>query len=365
MATIFFTGFPGFLGTVLVARLLAHYPEDVHIACLVQPAYRKLAEARVAAIKVQQLAHASRVHLHDGDITQADLGLGETYTSLARDVIEIFHLAAVYDLGVPRDMAVKINIDGTRHMLDFARKCPNLRRFQYMSTAYVCGQYPGLFTERDLVRQQPFNNFYEETKYAAELAVQQHMQNGLQGIIYRPSIIVGDSKTGATQKYDSVYYYFQWLLRQPKALAILPMVSNPTKYTVNFVPRDFVVDAVVHLGSQDSSIGKVYHLIDPAPPTVDEAAAILAQATERRVFRVLLPAQVSKWALNHVPGFQKFMRIEPATIDYFTLPTAFSCDNVLNDLSGTDIHCPPFASYAGTLVAFMKAHPEFSSDAMI
>ena len=96
-------------------------------------------------------------------------------------------------------------------------------RFHYVSTCYVSGRYSGVFGEEDLEKGQTFNNFYEETKYHAEVEVQKRMKNGFPATVYRPAIVVGDSHTGATQKFDGPYYVIRWLLKQPY-VAIMPMV---------------------------------------------------------------------------------------------------------------------------------------------
>jgi thioester reductase-like protein len=170
MASVFMTGFPGFIGSQLVQRRLERCPEDVNINCLIQPAYRSQAEARVTEIVHEVGCPEARLQLVEGDITQPDLGLGERYAAFVEDTTEIYHLAAVYDLGVNREFALRINVDGTRHVLEFASACPNLERFQYVSTCYVSGRHAGPFTERDLDCGQTFNNHYEERSYGGRPA---------------------------------------------------------------------------------------------------------------------------------------------------------------------------------------------------
>jgi thioester reductase-like protein len=126
----------------------------------------------------------------------------------------------------------------------------------YVSTCYVSGRYPSVFRESDLSVSQTFNNWYEETKYLAELEVQQSMAGGLPATIYRPSIVTGDSHTGATQKYDGPYYYIRWILKQPEEVAVLPVVGQPDAARVNVVPRDYVIDAMAYLSALEQSWGR-------------------------------------------------------------------------------------------------------------
>jgi hypothetical protein len=74
---------------------------------------------------------------------------------------------------------------------------------------------------------------------------------------------------------------------------------------------------------------------------------------------------VAKGSLQYVPGVYDVMRIEPEAIDYFTMPTHFTCENALRDLAGSGVTCPPFREYAPRLIEFMRAHPEYSAQAMI
>ena len=130
MTKVLLTGFPGFLGSELVRRILSRKTKP-SVVCLVQPKFMSLAKKRLAEIEAE-LAPASgkgakaglagRLQLVTGDITQKDLGL-ENPATLAREVSEIFHLAAVYDLSVKRESAMKINVLGTRNVLDFAGRC--------------------------------------------------------------------------------------------------------------------------------------------------------------------------------------------------------------------------------------------------
>src|SRR5207245_11462063 len=152
----FFTGYPGFLGSALLPRILSRAP-DTTALCLVQPKFAALARQRATQL-------GDRVRIAEGDITRPiDLP--------AHDVEEIYHLAAIYDLSVPRDVGMRVNVDGTRHVLDFAERCSALRRFHYVSTCYVSGRFDGVFREEDLDVRRRLNNFYEETKFSAEVDV--------------------------------------------------------------------------------------------------------------------------------------------------------------------------------------------------
>jgi thioester reductase-like protein len=350
MPTLFFTGYPGFLGSELLPRLLRR-DSEARAVCIVQPKFAALATERMLASPF-----ASRIRLVEGDITQPRLGLREP----VRDVAEVYHLAAVYDLMVPRALGLRVNVEGTRNVLDFAAASPALRRVHYISTCYVSGSYPGLFREDDLEKGQTFNNFYEETKYLAEVEVRRRMRGGLPATIYRPAVVVGDSTTGATQKFDGPYFVIQWLLRQPR-IAILPVAGRPSRYRFNVVPRNFIVDAIEALSARADSLGRTYHLADPEPLTVDETINAVASATGRKVVRVPLPKSVAKFSLDHVPGMYRLMRIPSGAVDYFVHPTLYDTSNARRDLT---IPVPHLRDYLPRLIDFVRAHPEIGSEAM-
>jgi len=356
--TVLMTGFPGFLGSALLPGILKR--TDDSATCLVQPKFGAVAQRRVDDLSSADPFLQGRIRLVEGDITEPGLGLP---AGALTDITEAWHLAAAYDLAVPRDVAVRVNVDGTRNVLDALERCPGLTRLHYFSTCYVSGRYAGPFSEDDLAVGAPFNNYYEETKNLAEADVRWHMSAGMPATIYRPSIVVGDSHTGETQKFDGPYFVMQWLLRQPRH-AILPVAGDPTTTRVNVVPRDFVVDAVGYLSGLPVSEGRTYHLADPRPLTVAEMAEVLAQATGRTLVKVPLPRTLAKASLAHVPGLYRLMRIPPEAVDYFAHPTFYLTDHCRADLAGSGIEPPAFPSYVDRLVDYMRGHSEVGSAAM-
>ena len=351
MPDVFFTGFPGFLGAELLPRILSR--GDDRAVCLVQPKFRALAEERA-----RRLGIADRVELVDGELTQT-LDHVRKYR-----ITSIWHLAAIYDLGVTREAGMRVNVTGTQRVLELAARAPRLERVHYVSTCYVSGRHPGVFGENDLEVGQRFNNFYEQTKQLAEVEVRKAMSAGMPATIYRPSVVVGDSTTGVTQKFDGPYFVMQWLLRQPK-IAVLPVVGRPSRYRFNVVPRDFIIRAIEHLSALPHSTGKTYALADPSPLTVDETIDTIAEATRRKVIRVPLTKFVAKGALQYVPGVYRLMRIPPPAVDYFVHPTSYDTTNARTDLAGSGIEVPPLRDYARPLVEFVRAHPEIGSAAMV
>ena len=357
----FLTGFPGFLASALVPHLLRRSPSPV--VCLVQPRYAALAARRARALTREMGVAEARLVLVEGDLRKPHFGLADA-ARWQQGTTAFYHFAAAYDLGVGRALAEEVNVRGTEHALLFARACPPLDAFHYVSTCYVSGRYDGTFSETDLDVGQDFNNAYEETKFRAEVAVQQAMQQGLPATIYRPAIVVGDSATGETQKYDGPYYVIRWMLRWGR-WAPVPIAPGAGRYTVNVVPRDFVVAALAHLSGRPEGVGKVYQLCDPDPLTVPALLDVLEKATGVGVVRVPVSPGVLAGVLPRVPPLQRAVGIEPQAFRYFTHPTRYTCAHTLADLDGTGIACPPFSQYASRLVDFVRAHPDIGAAAMV
>jgi len=364
MTTLLMTGFPGFLGSALLPKLLSRR-HGVTAVCLVQPQHLATAQRRIGQLEDEHPHVKERIELVTGDITAPDLDVDGTAQVLLEDVTEVWHLAAVYDLAVPPAVARRVNVDGTSHILDLCRSRPGLQRLQYVSTCYVSGRYVGEFTEDGLDKGQPFRNHYESTKFEAEQLVRSAMSDGLPATIYRPGIVVGDSTTGETHKFDGPYFLAGFLHRQPGPAAVVPKVGDPDIVRVCLVPRDFVVDAMDALSVLDISIGRTYALTDPNPPTVRHVVDRFAHHLGKRVIWLPLPLGPTHALIDKVPGMERLLGLPAEAVDYFASPTTYSTTNTTTDLAGADVRCPSFEEYAGRLLDFMRNHPEIDSKAMI
>lgn len=358
--TLLMTGFPGFLGSALLPRLLARRGDD-RAYCLVPRRHLPAARERLTALKAEHPDLVGRVTLLQGDLTAEHLGLTTKARSKLDDVDEVWHLAAVYDLAVPAEVARRVNVDGTARVLELAAGLPRLRHLHYVSTCYVSGRYAGEFAEDVLEAGQEFRNHYEATKYDAEVLVRKAMADGLPVTIYRPGIVVGDSSTGETQKYDGPYFLASFLRRQPR-VALVPSVPPEARFCL--VPRDFVIEAMDRLSANDDCVGRTYALTDPKPPTVRKVIETFAHVLGKRIVWVPVPERLTRGALAYVPGLKRLLGLPAETVEYSTSPTTYSTTNTLTDLEGTGVECPRFVDYADRLLAYMTAHPEVGSEAM-
>ena len=340
--TYFITGYPGFIGKRLV-RHLANTAPTARIIMLAQPKF-----VDVAREEARQLKHR-HVEVLTGDIVDMHLGLsGGEYQRLNREVTHVLHLAAISYLGMPEEIARKVNVDGTRNVLELARDCARLSRFVHFSTCYVSGDRVGVIAEDELDCGQGFRNSYEATKFQAEVLVERAKAE-LPITIVRPSSIVGDSKTGEIDRFEGPYYLGMLLVLSPLVLP-MPLPGNGVA-PLNVVPVDFVVEATKVLAHASEAIGKTVHLVDPSPMSARRVYEYIAERQGRTLPRFNFSARAADWVLR-LPGLERLARPQRAAVNYVNHLALYSCPTALALLDGTGVRCPPLPSYLDRLVDF-------------
>jgi nucleoside-diphosphate-sugar epimerase len=337
------TGYPGFIGKRLVEHLAQEGKGRIY--ALVQP--RLLDEARGLASRLS----GTPVEVLAGDVTDLHLGLsGEEVERVAGSVTRIFHLAALNQLTVSRELAWRTNVDGTRNVLELARECRRLERLVHFSTCHVAGAREGVIAEDELDRGQEFRNAWEETKFHAEKAVVRAAET-LPVTIVRPSTVVGDSRTGEIDRFEGPYALGILLVASPLVVP-LPLPGNGIA-PLNVVPVDFVVRAAVHLGSDPRAKGRTFHLVDPNPMSVARVYELIAERAHRRLPKLTFPARAAE-AVLRLPLLERVTRPQRAALGYINQLAWFTSSSTLQLLEGTDIHCPPLSTYLDTLIAYVR-----------
>jgi thioester reductase-like protein len=341
----FVTGYPGFIGKRLVRRLWEQRGrEGGRIVLLVQPksaagARAALAEAGIAAEVVE------------GDVEQMHLGLsGAEFKALAADVTDVWHLAARM-FGAGRAELRRVNVEGTRNLLDLAIAARRLRRLNHFSTAYVSGDRIGVILEDELAMGQRFRNAYEETKFEAELLVRR-AQADLPATIYRPSIVVGDSRTGEIDRFEGPYALAILLVASPLAVP-LPLPGDAVA-PLNVVPVDFVVDAALSIAEHPGGAGRTVHLVDPSPLSARRVYEMIAARAGKRLPPVSVPARLFQAVLG-LPLVGRLAQGHRPGIEYVNHLAIYNCHSLLELLDGTGIQCPPITSYLDRLIEFVQA----------
>lgn len=347
--TILFTGFPGFIGGRLIPELLAAAPGATVVA-LVEP--RMAERARAAATAIDP----TRVVVEPGDITDPELGLSAArYAELAATTTQVHHLAAIYDLAVPLAIAERVNVLGTQHVIAFCRAAPGLERLHYVSTCYVAGDRSGRIMEGDLAAGQSFKNHYESTKFGAEVLVRASMGE-VPTTVYRPAIVVGDSETGVTAKFDGPYYLLRTLQRLGARQPIAQVGRGDASF--NVVPIDFVIDAIVAGAADPAAIGETLHLCDPAPVSAAGLMRTLAHLYAGREPSYHVPPALLIRALRFSAVRKAFGGTPAESIVYLNHPVEFDTTRADVVLGRAGLRCPRFVDYAPRLVDFFRAHED-------
>jgi thioester reductase-like protein len=350
--TIFLTGFPGFIAGRLVKRLTE---EGARFLLLVQPAFVELARQEIARITHEASADASRFSIIEGDITEVGLGLSATELERARsETTMLFHLAAIYDLAVSRELAMRVNLEGTRNVNALARTLPSLSRYHYVSTCYVAGLRHGLILETELRHDAGFRNFYEETKYLAELEVDA-LKRELPVTIHRPAVVCGDSRTGETAKYDGIYYLINYLRMHPSLFSLINIGNREVR--LNLVPVNFVVEAMTTLAKDERATSVTVQLADAAPLTTHELFESIARALAGRGSALTIPPRVVRTTLS-LPLSPTLTGLPRAGVPYFFHDQTYDTTRARSLLEPHGVVCPPLTDYVGTLIEFVSRHPK-------
>jgi thioester reductase-like protein len=348
MALALLTGYPGFIGQRLAGKLLEER-SDLRIAALVEP--RMMEAAREAA------AGEERLVLVAGDIADRRLGLDdETHKRLTSEVTHVFHLAAIYNLAVPLAVATRVNVGGTGNVLDLCIAAERLERLAYVSTAYVAGTRTGVVYEHELVMGQGFKNHYESTKFQAEVWVREVMDR-VPTTILRPAIVVGDSRTGETQKFDGPYYILRTISRMERSGRPVPQFGR-SEALFNVVPVDYIVAAIAASAFDPATAGETLHLTDPEPLQSQELFEALSQAYAGRGPRFRIAPSLVAASLRLQPVRVAFGGTPRESVVYLNHPVAFDARRAIELLTPHGLGPPHFGDYVGPMVEFFRRHED-------
>ncbi|OBH43206.1 short chain dehydrogenase [Mycobacterium intracellulare] len=346
------TGGTGFIGRRVVSRLLESRP-DAQVWVLVRR--RSLGRfERLAAQWGDQWGE--RVKPLVAELPELDLS-DEVLAELG-EIDHVVHCAAIYDItaGEPEQRAA--NVEGTRAVIALARRLG--ATMHHVSSIAVAGDFRGEYTEDDFDVGQQLPTPYHQTKFEAELLVRS--TPGLRHRIYRPAVVVGDSRTGEMDKVDGPYYFFGVLAK----LAVLPSLTPillPDTGRTNIVPVDYVVDALVALAHADGRDGQTFHLTAEKTIGLRGIYRGVARAAGLPPLRGSLPRSVAAPVLN-VRGRARVVRNMAATqlgipaevFDLVDLPPTFVSEKTQNALADFGIRVPEFSSYAPKLWRYWAEH---------
>ena len=350
---VLLTGGTGFVGMEVLARYLER--SDRRVVALVRANDDEAARKRMDAVLANLFGargrrYAKRVEARAAELTSPNLGLApRVRDELAGRVSKIVHSAASVSFTLPLDEARAINVEGTRRMLEFAElACERggLERYGHVSTAYVAGTHSGRFTESDHDVGQGFHNSYEQSKFEAERLVRDH--GGVPFTIMRPSIVVGDRRSGWTSAFNVLY----WPLRA-FARGLFTAVPAIPSAPVDVVSIDYVADAIHALCEARGGIGETYHLTAGVhASTMSEIADLASGYFHRPLPTVLPPAEFAALESAASPLQRSALQGSSAYFPYFALGTVFDEALARARLDPIGIRVTPLRDYLERLLDF-------------
>jgi NAD(P)-dependent dehydrogenase (short-subunit alcohol dehydrogenase family) len=369
----FVTGATGFIGKRLVKTLLARRGATVHF--LLRPG----SEGKVPELLSYWGVSKARAIPVIGDLTAGKLGVAaDQVKALKGQVDQMYHLAAVYDLSADEASQVAVNVEGTRNAVEFA-KAIDAKHFGHVSSIAAAGLYEGVFREDMFDEAENLDHPYFATKHESEKIVRRECK--VPWTVYRPAMVVGDSRTGEMDKIDGPYYFFKLIQRLRQLLPPWMPGVGLEGGRVNIVPVDFVVaalDHISHLPATLSTSGGCFHLTDPEGLRVGDVLGIFAKAAHAPKMNVFvnaallgfIPRGVKKSLMALAPvrrvrnAVMKDLGLPEEILTFINYPTRFDNRDALAALKGSGIACPPLKDYAWRLWDYWERHldPALSID---
>jgi len=358
----FVTGATGFIGKRLVAKLLARPEATVYFLT------RAIEMPRLAELYAYWQTNEARVIPIVGDLTQAQLGVSQADLGRLNGCIDhFFHLAAIYDLKASAADQQQANVEGTRNTVRLAEAIGS-RHFHLVSSIAAAGLFEGLFREDMFEEAENLDNPYFRTKHDSEAIVRKECS--LPWRVFRPAIVVGDSRTGEMDKVDGPYYFFKLIQKMRKLFPAWMPTIGIEGGRINVVPVDFVVAAMDHIAHLDGEDGHCFHLTDPTPMRVGDLLNTFARAAHApemamRINAALLgfiPRSVRKamFALTPVrrirSAVMKDLGLPDDILEFINYPTRFDCRETQRALRGSGIAVPPLDTYAWRLWDYWERH---------
>ena len=361
----FVTGATGFIGKRLVRKLLERKGSVVHF--LIRPE----SEGKVAGLREYwglKGSAANRAVPVFGDLTAKRLGVtAEVQRQLKGQIDHVYHLAAVYDLEADEESQVAVNIEGTRHAVDFA-KAVGAGHFHHVSSIAAAGLYEGVFREDMFSEAEGLDHPYFSTKHESEKIVRTECK--LPWTVYRPAVVVGDSQTGEMDKIDGIYYFFKLIQRLRQILPPWMPSVGLEGGRINIVPVDYVVAALDHISHGRREGGECFHLVDPVGYRVGDVLDILSKAAHAPRMNLFvnaallgfIPKSVKKGLMAVAPvrrvyrAIMQDLGLPEDMMSFVNYPTRFDCRETTAALKGSGITCPNLKDYAWRLWDYWERH---------
>ncbi|MFN8471683.1 MAG: SDR family oxidoreductase [Anaerolineae bacterium] len=353
---LFITGTTGLVGGDLVRKYM---DRGDRVYALVRAPSFAAAQERLAARLGGPLP--PWVTAVAGDLTAPRLGIDdETWNALAQDITDVLHAGTDINFGRPLDFAREVNFRGAQRVIELARAAPRLRQVGHVSTVYVAGKRTGLILEDELYHSAGFLNTYEQTKYEAEVWLQDQMRD-LPISIYRMSSVLGDARTGVVRQFNFLHQILRLLWGN-----LLPALPGDPESTLDMIASDWLADALTTLFDSRFTPGETLHLCSGHDRSFT-LAELLYSTYEQ--FTTLYPDR-SLPPTPELLGYEEFLEYVRETekrgqhrlaqalgamalfVPHQSFVKSFDNTKAQAELAGTGVVLPDIRDYHGRVVAY-------------
>jgi thioester reductase-like protein len=355
---IFLTGATGYIGAHILAELLGGHADRINVLVRAKDPH----EAEERLWRAMQLhmdfasfreALGSRVVIFRGDLTDEELGLDAAdYGRVVGTTDSIIHCAASLNRKSEKS-CLNVNLRGTLEMIQLAKRAGGiggLRRFSFVSTVAVAGKRQNETVTEDASIDWERSDYdpYARTKKFCEHMVRELLPDTPK-IIFRPSIVLGDTRYGATTQFEMV--------RSFVFLAGLPVLPLRPGDRIDIVPVDYVAKAIATLHQKDKPEHDIYHLSSGAgSESCREITNALARSSGKMkpMYAPWLAGPFGRMvnSLSNRPGnIGHSAALMKVFLPYIYWNTVFDNSRVVNEMGGAPA---PFTKYCFPLLKFSR-----------
>ncbi|MGC8928048.1 MAG: SDR family oxidoreductase [Myxococcota bacterium] len=336
------TGFP----LITARQLILHISKEKnsYVAMLVPKKFEASAKSFIEKNNLK-----TNVRLVVGDIASMHLGFSsEEYRFLLKNVTDLYHLASIYYPNTSDSVINKVNITGTKNIIQFVKDSDKQIPLNYLSTCMVFENYSGLVPEEP-VSSPSYSCYLYKSRFIAESMIMS--EQNLIWRIFRAPMIGGDSKTGETDRLGG-FYALLYLLMISDVKVPIP-VPHRGRGPLNMVPIDYLVKVLYHISTNPESTNRIFHIVDPNPLSIRVAFELISKEIGKRITLIYPPANL----LNPLLKLGIAKRIIPSYVPLIEILNQFiifSHSNTDKFLKNSNIEPPQFENYLRQMISFVK-----------
>ncbi len=334
--TVLITGATGFLGAELLKLFLLETDADIFLLIRVKDGADSLGRLKKllrelfsdgASVK----NYLRRITVFSGDLNSKGLGLSAPeHGKLVSQVTEIFHSAAALEFNLSYDSSHAINVKGFSSLLRISLDCKKLKKFSYISTVYIAGNYVGEFREDDFHIGQAFNNYYEQTKYEGEDFFR-NFEAPYEKSIFRPSIITGNYDSGWTNNFNLIYKPMKIFSSR-----IFEAIPADRDVDLNLIPGNVAARIIYILSRSQGPNMNIYHVTSPKNI---KAGVFYDYVADYFKYENPVFIPIREFDMNSLTVFQ--INIIKEYLPYFNYRCRFKNEKTVNAINAVSDFCFP------------------------